>query len=77
MSDGGHPTTIVFYAAVTVVIASLTVDALNGRLPPHMETLLVGALMTALAICLWLSFRNAARNARKIRAETRHGEGNA
>jgi hypothetical protein len=77
MSDNGHPETIVFYAAVTVVIAFLTVDALNGALPPHMETLLVGALMTALVTCLWLSLRTAARSVRKIRAETEHGEGNA
>jgi len=77
MSDDGHPKTIVFYAAVTVVIAILTVDALNAGRPPHMEPLLVGALMTALGTCLWLSLRSAAQSARKIRAETRHGEGNA
>ena len=69
--------TIVWYGAVTVAIALLTVDALTEGLPPHLEELLVVAVLAALITCLAHTAINAGRNASEIQAELGEQEANA
>ena len=76
-TDPENPITIFWYGAVTVAIALLTVDALTEGLPPHMETLLIGAVFTALLTFLARHAINAGRKASEIRAELGEQEANA